>query len=101
MLWNTLIHAVLGVLGRNAFAWSLQGTAGAVGIAAVVQGIDMIRVYRYHNGRFLASPAGQSEDEIRAFRQGLKIKLPQLYILKILWYASITLLSAAVSRALM
>jgi hypothetical protein len=101
MLWNTLIHSVLGVIGREAFVWSPQAIAGALGIAAAVQGIDMMTVYRRHVALFLASPAGEDAGEVRAFRQGLKIKLPQLYVLKVVWYSCITLLVAAAARALM
>lgn len=98
MLMNTLIHAALGVIGRNVFVWSWEGAALAVGSAALIQAIDMVRLYRYHNTRFLASPAGESDEEIQRFRRGLKVKLPQIYLMKVVWYTIITVAVAAIAR---
>lgn len=89
-----------GVLGREAFGWSWQALAGVLGISTVVQGIDMLAVYSRHNALFLASSAGQDPAAVYAFRQGLKIKLPQLYVMKVIWYSFITLTVAAIARAL-
>lgn len=100
MLCNTLIHSAHGILGREVFLWSPQAVAGVLCISAAVQGIDMVVVYRRHYALFRTSPAGQDAAEVRAFRHGLKTKLPQLYLMKVVWYSFITLVVAAAARAL-
>lgn len=99
MTWNTLLHTVLGVLGHKDFIWSQSGVVLAIIFAGIVQGIDMVRVFRYHHARFFSSPAAERPDEVVSFRHSLMVKLPQIYLFKVILYGLITLLAAGITRS--
>jgi len=99
VLWNHFIHVLAGVLGASIFLWSSQGTIAAAILAAVVQGIDAVRMYFYHKRLILQSPSGIKEERMKAFEEGAIYKLAQIYIVKVAWYGFVTLLVAAVARS--
>ena len=100
MLWNHFIHALAGVLGASIFSWSRQGIIAAAILAAVVQGIDTVRMYFYHKRLILQSPPGIQEERMKVFEEGAIYKLVQLYVVKAAWYGLVTLLAAAAARSL-
>lgn len=93
MIWNHLLHAGFGLIASGMFPWSFSGVLTSMGFSVIIQGIDMIRLYKFYRVRF--SPNKTPE------RSGLTVfiyKLSQLYIMKIVWYAAVTLVAASVIR---
>ena len=98
MLWNHLLHVVAGVIGATIFNWSGAGILTAGIVAAVTQAIDTVRMNFYHRDRILQAPPDVREQQMKAFKQGAVIKLVQLYVVKVCWYAVVLLLAAYVTR---
>lgn len=98
MLWNTLIHIIAGILGRNIFIINIHGILWCLLVTAVVQGIDMIRVYKYHKKRVELSNPVIREDHMKNFRKRAPIIMPQIYIVKVIFYGLITLAIATIVR---
>ena len=89
MIWNLAIHTAAGYFGSGMFTLDSKGIITCLVITALVQGIDMIRIYREIEDRGIVNEVGP---------QGigtLIYKLVQTYIMKILFYGSITLLVAS------
>lgn len=94
MIWNHLLHAGLGLIASGMFPWSFSGVLTSIAFSAIAQGIDMIRLYNFYRVRF--SPNQEpTRSEIMVFIY----KLSQLYILKIVWYATITFIAAYIIRS--
>jgi len=98
MIWNLLIHIIAGILGRNIFTFTLHGILWCLLITAIVQGIDMIRIYNYHKKRIEQASPHVKEEQVRIFRKRTPIIMPQIYILKVLFYGAVTLVVSAIVR---
>ena len=85
MIWNLAIHSAAGYFGSNVFTWDSSGLQACLIVTAIVQGIDMFRF-------ILQATSGPMEPQ----SQGTLIwKSAQMYVMKILFYGSITLLVAS------
>ena len=89
MIWNLAIHTAAGYFGSSMFTLDSKGLITCLVITALVQGIDMKRIYREISARGIVHEVGPQG--IRT----LNYKLVQTYIMKILFYGSITLLVAS------
>ncbi|MDP6426337.1 MAG: hypothetical protein QF443_05050 [Dehalococcoidia bacterium] len=84
MIWNLAIHTAAGYLGSDIFTWDWRGLQMCLIVTAIVQGIDMCRF-------ILQATRGPMQPQ----SQGTLVwKCAQVYIMKILFYGSITLLVA-------
>ncbi|MBA7647449.1 hypothetical protein ES703_55221 [subsurface metagenome] len=99
MVWNLLIHIIAGILGRNIFTLNFHGILWCLLIATIVQGIDMIRVYNYHKKRIERTTLVHiREEKMRNFKRRAPIIMPQIYIVKVLFYGAVTFAVAAIAR---
>ena len=101
MLWNCLLHAGGGVLGSNLFFWTGEGLVICLSITAIVQGIDMFRVYKVTVKRIRMEPIERQEEAMATFRSRLAVLFPQFYIAKVVGYGLLTLIVASITRSLM
>ncbi len=100
MVLNLLIHIGAGILGRNVFNTSFPGILWCFLFVAIVQGIDMIRVYRYHKKRIDQAAPHLREEQMINFRKRAPIIMPQIYVVKVLLYGAVTLVAASIMRRL-
>lgn len=98
MIWNHLIHIIAGIIGYQIFTWSKSGLLICALITAGVQAIDIFRIYFYHKNLILASPLTVKEEKMRVFKDRAFYIFSQLYIWKVIWYGSVTILAAAITR---
>ena len=100
MVLNLLIHISAGILGRNIFNINFPRILWCFLFVAIVQGIDMIRVYRYHKKRVDQAIPHLREEQMINFRRRAPIIVPQIYIVKVLFYGAVTLAVAAIVQRL-
>lgn len=100
MIWNIGLHIIVGLFGTKIFVWTLTGIITCLVITCFVQGIDMLRIYRTTITRINQQSPHIQEEQMRAFKQRLPITFPQLFIMKVIGYGLITLISASVFRAM-
>jgi hypothetical protein len=99
MLLNHIIHIVLGIFVRNIFLWTIKDIIFCLVITSLIQGVDTVRFYLYCKNRLLAEhPDSIANGRFAAFQRSAVFKMSQLFILKILWYSGITMLTAAIAR---
>ena len=100
MVLNLLIHIGAGILGKNIFNTSFPGILWCFLFVAIVQGIDMIRVYRYHKKRIDQAIPHLREEQMINFKRRVPIIMPQIYILKVLFYGAVMLAVATIVQRL-
>ncbi len=94
MLIEHLIHIGAGLLWANVFFTSGDGIIIAYTLAAITQAIDIIRMYFFHKNIILSQPPDVREKQLKIFYDGRFYKFSQVYILKVLWYGSVILITA-------
>jgi len=99
MLWNHIIHIVAGIFGASIFLWTGDGILLSAIIAALSQATDTIRMYFYHKNHILSAPEGVREEQMHNFKEGALYKFAQLYIVKVIWYGVVTLITAQLMRS--
>ena len=101
MIWNHIIYIGLGFFGSNIFTWSLKGLFVCSIFIIISQLMDMLRIYLQQKKLILASPPEIRDMKMKAFKNRLVYKLFQVYLLKVIYYLIITMISASVTRYLM
>lgn len=99
MLWNIGLHIIAGLVGANIFTWTGVGIMSCVFITCVVQGIDMLRIYRTTIKRINQQPPHIQEEQMKTFRKRMHVTFPQLFVMKVIGYGLITLVTASIVRA--
>ena len=100
MIWNHLLHLIAGIIGSSIFNFTGVGILTTITITAFTQIIDTIRMYRYHKNLILKKPDEIKEEQLHNFKSGAFYKFFQLYLLKVVWYSLIILLTAYITRSL-
>lgn len=90
MFVNHAVHLWAGVVGSEVFSLSVQGFAFAMLFVGILQGLDTIGFYHTYK-RLLAT----SSPEVR---KELPIKTAWLFVMKVVWYGSLTMVTAVVVR---
>ena len=97
MFWNFVVHVVAGILWRNSlFTFDWRGVIMCVLMALVVQGLDMFRIYRQTKERIDGQPPYLRDSQMATFKKRAPIIMPQLYVGKVLFYAAVTFIAAAI-----
>ena len=87
MIWNLSLHTAAGYFLSNVLTWDSSGLQVCLIITAIVQGIDMFRI-------ILEATSGPMQPQSHGT---LIWKSAQIYVMKILFYGSITLLVAKIA----
>jgi hypothetical protein len=99
MIWNHLLHAFFGFFARDILIFSRKGFLICFAITAVVQGIDTIRFHFYSTQRLIREvPDAIHDGRLEAVKKDAIYKLPQLWLVKVLWYGSVSMFVAALFR---
>ena len=99
MIWNLLLHIIAGIIGRHIFTLNLRGILWCLLITAMVQGVDMLRLYSYYKKRIEQTTLEHiREEKLRIFRKRAPVTMPQIYIVKVLFFGFVTLAVAYISR---
>ena len=95
MIWNIIIHIILGAIGRKIWLAGLNGFLAMIVIVMLVQAIDMVRVVKYHRIRYETSAAYSSSGVPFKNLPYIRYKMIQYYVfLKTLPYGVITYATA-------
>ncbi len=100
MLWNLGLHIIAGFFGREIFTWTFEGFMWCIAITALVQGIDMFRLYSATVKRIRQQPPHVQDDQMQTFKKRLPITFPQLFIAKLVGYGLVTLVTASIVRVI-
>jgi hypothetical protein len=92
MLWNLLIQIGAGIIGRHLFTFEFNNILSCLILTGIVQ---LIGTIKFHNFVKRNKPESISDKRNPYF-----YKLIQLFLVKLIFYTLITLVSAYISRQL-
>ncbi|MFQ5586282.1 MAG: hypothetical protein ACE5GF_05600 [Thermodesulfobacteriota bacterium] len=100
MIWNFIMHILIGVLGTTFFQFTPKGIAFAVILTIATQGVDLIRVYRDKRAKIEKEPM---RDKLRAvkleeFRKEFQAELPKLYLRNVGIFTAVVIFAAELAR---
>ncbi len=99
IVWYTLIHVSLGLIGYQFFTFTNLGAIYAAAAAAVVQGYATWEIHRVTKPKFDAAFIGapgsdKHREQLREYRK----RLGRLFIFRLSAFTILTLLVAAIMR---
>lgn len=98
MLWNLGLQIIVGLFGANIFTWTGVGIMTCAVITCLVQGIDMFRIYNTTIKRINQQPPHIQMEQMKTFKKRMPVTFPQLFVLKVIGYGLVTLLTASIVR---
>ena len=99
MLWNIVIHALIGMLGTQFFTLTASGVGFCLAIVSLTQVSEMLRYYLEEKKKIMEGPPSDQAARLETFRRELPQKLPSLFLQNLLLYSAIVLLAAEMGRS--
>ena len=99
MIWNLFIHIIAGIVGYRIFAFQYPGFVYCLAMTVVIQGIDMFRIHYSTKKRILRESPHIRNRQLKNLKDSAYFyKLAQIYILKVIFYGLVTLVSSSIMR---
>ncbi|MCP3676525.1 MAG: hypothetical protein GY721_02730 [Deltaproteobacteria bacterium] len=100
MIWNFIMHTLIGVLGTTFFHFTPKGIAFAVILTVATQGVDLIRLYRDKLKILENKPMRDKlrTANIEAFKREFKEELPKLYLRNVGIFTLVVIFAAELGR---
>ena len=100
MIWNYIMHILIGVLGTTFFSFTPKGIAFAVILTVATQGVDLIRLYR---DKLAKIEKNAMRDKLRAakvetFKREFKAELPKLYLRNVGIFTLVVIFASEIGR---
>ena len=98
MLWNLMMHALMGWLGAYYFTLSSEGIGMAVLVVCVTQAVDQIRVRKEAWSEVEAMPVAERKDATQQLEANINKKMALVFVQNVFLYTAIVLLVAEMAR---
>jgi len=98
MLWNILMHALIGIMGPLFFTLTPQGLGLTVAVVCCTQVADLFRYKREGLMRIDQLPEAQRSAAKEAFEAGLKSALVSHFIKNVAIFSVLVFVMADISR---
>ncbi len=98
MLWNLMMHALMGWLGAYYFTLSPEGIGMAMLVVCVTQAVDQIRVRKEAWSEVEAMPVTKRKDATQQLEANINKKMALVFGKNFILNTAIVLLVAEVAR---
>ena len=98
MLWNLMMHALMGWLGFSFFTLTPEGIGMAVLVVCMTQAVDQIRIRKEKRQEVDALPEKERKTAARKLEAGLNKMMALIYIQNVLLFTVVLLVAAQVAR---
>jgi len=98
MLWNLMMHALMGWLGAYYFTLTTEGIGMAVLVVCVTQAVDQIRVRKEAWSEVEAMPIAEREEAAQLLEKSINKKMALVFVQNLVLYVAIVLLVAEMAR---
>jgi len=98
MLWNFMMHALMGWLGPNYFVFTPEGIGMAVLVVCVTQAVDQIRIRKEKWKAIDALPPKERKAAAQKLEAGFNKMMALIYIQNVLLFTVVLLVAAQVAR---
>ena len=93
MLWNLLMHVLMGGLGAYFFTLSPEGIGMAVLVVCVTQAVDQIRLRKELRSKIESAPGSKQKEA------GINRDLALLFVQNVALYSVVVVISAETARS--
>ena len=98
MLWNFMMHVLMGWLGPNYFVFTPEGIGMAVLVVCVTQAVDQIRIRKEKWQEIDALPEKERKAAAQELEAGLNKTMALIYVQNVLIFTVVLLGAAQVAR---
>jgi len=98
MLWNLMMHALMGWLGAYFFTLSLEGIGMAVLVVCVTQAVDQIRLRKEAWSEIDSMPEAEQKDARRQLEANINKKMALVFVQNVFLYSAIVIFVAEMAR---
>ena len=98
MLWNLMMHALMGWLGAYYFALSSEGIVMAVLVVCVTQAVDQIRLRKEAWSEIDAMPVAERKVAKQALKASINRKMALAFVKNVALYTAVLLMVAEMAR---
>lgn len=98
MLWNLMMHALMGWLGAYFFTLSLEGIGMAVLVACVTQAVDQIRLRKEAWSEIESMPTAERKEAKRQLEASINKKMALVFVKNVALYSVIIVVVAEMAR---
>ena len=98
MLWNLMMHALMGWLGAYYFDLSPEGIGMAVLVVCVTQAVDQIRVRKELWSEIEVMPIAERKEATRQLKASINKKMALVFVKNVILYTVIVLVVAEMAR---
>ena len=93
MLWNLMMHVLMGWLGAYFFTLSPEGVGMAVLVVCVTQAVDQIRLRKEVRKKLLSSPTSKQKEA------GINKEMALLFVKNVALYSVVVVITAEMARS--
>ena len=98
MLWNLMMHALMGWLGAYFFTLSIEGIGMAVLVVCVTQAVDQIRLRKEAWNEIESMPEAERKEAKRQLEASINKKMAMLYAQNVAIYSVVVVVAAEMTR---
>jgi len=98
MLWNVLMHALMGWLGPTFFTYTPEGIGMAILVVCLTQGVDQIRVKKEKYLEIDKLPEAERVSASKELDGKIKSILIKTFIQNVLLFTALVLITADLAR---
>ncbi|MCP4283302.1 MAG: hypothetical protein GY792_02445 [Gammaproteobacteria bacterium] len=98
MLWNLMMHALMGWLGAYYFSLSPEGVGMAVLVVCVTQAVDQIRLRKEAWNDVAAMPVAERKGATQELEASINKKMASALVQNVILNTAILLLVAEMAR---
>ncbi len=98
VLWNFIMHALIGWLGPMHFTYTPSGIGMAVLVVCLTQGVDQIRIKKDKYLELEKLPESERAAATRALDDNIKSILAKTFVQNVLVFTVLVLITADIAR---
>lgn len=98
MLWNLMMHALMGWLGAYFFTLSAEGIGMAVLLVCVTQAVDQIRLRKEAWSEIESMPTVERKEAKQQLEANINKKMALVFVQNVFIYSAIVIFVAEMAR---
>jgi len=98
MLWNLMMHVLMGWLGAYFFTLSIEGIGMAVLVVCVTQAVDQIRLRKEAWNEIESMPEAERKDAKRQLETSINKEMALVFVQNVAIYSVVVVVAAEMVR---
>lgn len=98
MVWNVVVHIIIGLLGSDIFILTKGGIVMALVLVAGTQAFEVVRVYDNARKKIESLSESERNSKLEEFKKDLPVFIGKKYIMNVVYYTFLLLIAAQLVR---